>query len=230
MGYEKKKEESKQEVAYQFIKDSIINNKFLPNTMLVENNLCNMLGFSKTPIREALRRLTSEGFVEFIPEKGCFVSVLTFREFIDIFDAREALEGMAARLCAQYGDVQVASQLSEQISRFKKYLAIRDFEQVLDADTKQHGIIVNASRNARLGTFLDTLTQQIKRVRLITMEDFERLSLSYNEHKQIVDAIIEGDPDLAETACRTHIRSTKNFLINKNYLSNSSYLLYGEKP
>jgi DNA-binding GntR family transcriptional regulator len=218
MQYVKKKNESKQEIAYKFIKDAIIRNEFKPNTMLVENNLCNMLGFSKTPIREALRRLTSEGLVEFLPKKGSFVSVITFRDFIDIFEVREALEGMAARLCTQRHNPDEMQQLKEQLLIFEKCLKSGDSENVFNADMKQHEIIMKSSRNAQLNMHYDTLYQQIKRIRLITKEDYERQSLSFDEHKALIEAILNKDAEAAEIACRKHIQSIKNYIINKNYL------------
>ena len=216
---------SKQEVAYKYIKEAIINNEFKQNTMLVETNLCKLLGFSKTPIREALRRLSSEGLVELVPEKGCFVTSITFHNFIDIFDVREVLEGMAARLCAQRLNDQTALELKEQLKKHKIYIESDFPGEVLKADIKQHEIIIASCGNNQLINFNEALQIQIKRIRFITMEDHKRLELSYLEHKRMVDAITARDYDGAEAACRAHVRSVKNFLINSNYLVDSKYLL-----
>lgn len=218
MAYVKKKTESKQETAYQFIKEAIINNDFLPNAMLVEGSLCEQLGFSKTPIREALRRLTSEGLVEFIPERGCCVSDLSIREFVNIFDVREAIEGMAARLCATYRDAWVAEELKNRQAEMEGYTAVNDFAKVLEADSKQHEAVIDGSNNHRIRSIFDVMNAQILRVRLITSEDNERLTMSCAEHEKMVRAIVDGDPERAEAEWRAHIRSIKDFVIGRKYM------------
>lgn len=215
---------SKQEVAYQYIKSAIIANELKPKSMLLEANLSERIGVSRTPIREALRRLSSEGLVEFIPDKGCFVSGVSFEEFIEIFDVREVLEGMAARLCAKRFHL-MADQLEGVMESFRKYYGANDRENILKEDVSFHQILIEMSGNRRLALFLTTLHEQIDRIRVITMYDQERLDLSLVEHTAILDAIKRGDPDLAEETCRFHIRSIKEYLINKLFLVNNDLIM-----
>ena len=229
MAYIKKKPESKQEVAYQYIKKAIMENKFAPNSMLVETALCNILGFSKTPIREALRRLTSEDLVKFIPEKGCFISVLTFKELVNIFDLREALEGMATRLGAQRRVSDLVERLEKENQDIKKYLELEDTDAVLKHDEAFHDIMIQASMNNKLIGFVDAINVHIRRIRGITKDDYERLRLSVSEHDEVTRALRNSHPEAAEAAMRAHIRSIKSFMINKHYLIDSDYLLV-EKP
>lgn len=215
---------SKQEIAYQFIKSAIIDNEFEPNSMLVEAQLCERLGFSKTPIREALRRLTAEGFVESIPEKGCFVSLVSLKDFIDIFDAREMLEGMAARLCAQWSNL-TARKLQEQMEKVEASFAAKDVEQYIKDDRQFHVLLVELSGNTKIGGFLETIHDQIDRVRKLSLEDFERITLSNGEHRDTVAAIVAGDRMEAERTARQHVRSVKSYLIKRHYLIGDNYLI-----
>lgn len=218
MAYIKKKAGSKQEIAYQQIKRAILRNEFGPDTMLIEGNLGEMLGFSKTPIREALRRLASEKFVEFIPEKGTFVSRMRLEDLIEIYDVREALEGMAARMCAQRKDEKVIEQLKEALNSIYIDLAEGKNSQNVEEDMKFHNIIINGSRNSNLMTFSIAILDQINRFASTTVNDIERLKLSYEEHKKVFDAIINSDAEMAEKAIREHIRSVKEYQIKRHYI------------
>jgi DNA-binding GntR family transcriptional regulator len=122
MTYVRKKTNTKQETAYQAIKNGIMTNDYPPNKMLSEDELSELLGFSKTPIREALRRLSVEGFVELISEKGAFVSNIGMEEYIEYMEVREALEGMAIRVSAITKDSQTLSLLNEQLDRIDSEL------------------------------------------------------------------------------------------------------------
>lgn len=223
------KSSSKQEMAYQYIKNAILSNEFKPDSMLLEATLSELIGVIRTPIREALRRLSSEGLVEFIPEKGCFVSGISFEEFIEIFDVREVLEGMAARLCAKRHAL-VAGRLEATMNSLDKSLATHDLENVLREDMRFHEILIEMSGNRRLAIFLKALHQQIDRIRVISMYDQTRLDLSLAEHMAILSAIRDGNPDLAEEQCRLHIRSIKDYLINRHFLANNDYMIMKKPP
>ncbi|MGI5850398.1 MAG: GntR family transcriptional regulator [Christensenellales bacterium] len=216
MAYVRKKEGSKQEIAYQKIKAAILNNEFMPHTMLLEGELCNMLGFSKTPIREALRRLMSEGFVVFVPEKGTFVSKLSAEEFIQMFEVREALEGMAARLCAIKREQIVIDKLGNILSEMFQDMQEEKRGDIVESDMKFHDVIINGSRNNKLMNFTKTMIQQIHMVASYTVNDKERLDVSYYEHKKVYEAIRDGDPDASEKTMREHIKSVKAYQVSRN--------------
>ena len=95
---------SKKQRAYNGIKDMIIKGKLKKETPLVERQLCDILGISRTPVREALRELAKDGLVEIIDGKGVYVKKLDFRDMVEIFEVREALEGMSIRLFIERAD------------------------------------------------------------------------------------------------------------------------------
>ena len=215
MAYIKKKEGSKQEIAYQKIKEAILNKEFDPDVMLLEGDLCDMLGFSKTPIREALRRLMSEGFVEFIPERGTFIARMSADEFIQMFTVREALEGMAARLCAQRQDKDTIDALHYILEDMYHDLEEEKHSHNVASDMHFHDVIINGSHNEKLMNFTKTMIQQIHMIASYTIDDSKRLDLSYKEHRKILDAIIGGDPDAAEETMRAHIRSVRLYQVGR---------------
>ncbi|MDD2533299.1 MAG: GntR family transcriptional regulator [Eubacteriales bacterium] len=219
MAYQKKKTGSKQEIAYQSIKRAILNNEYEPDAMLIEGVLCEQLGFSKTPVREALRRLASENYVQYIPEKGTFVSKMEMDDFIQIFDVREALEGMAAKICALRKDKALVDKL--EITFNQIYIDLIDGNSVLNIkdDLEFHHLIIEGSRNKNLINFSRSLMDQINRYASTTYNDPDRLKLSFNEHREILDAITSGDPELSEKKLREHIRSVKEYQIKRHYLS-----------
>lgn len=219
MAYQKKKSGSKQEIAYQYIKSAIINNEYEPNSMLVEGLLCEVLGVSKTPIREALRRLAVEKFVEFIPEKGTFVSRTTLEDMIEIFDVREALEGMAARICALRRNGDFLEQLEDCFNETYKDLIGGNSISTVKDDMAFHHLIINGCRNKNLISFSRTIMDQVSRYATTTVNDPERLKISYYEHKEILVAIVAGTADLAESKMREHIRSVKSYQINTHYIN-----------
>jgi DNA-binding GntR family transcriptional regulator len=220
MAYVKKKDTTKQEVAYKKIKDAILKNEFKPNTMLNEGNLCKMLGFSKTPIREALRRLFSEGFVEFISEKGTFISKISLEELIEIYDVREALEGMAARLCALRKDEGVINQLKKSIESMLNDLNYGKNRENVKDDIEFHRIIVRGSLNKKLITFSNTMLDQINRFAITTVDDTKRLMVSYEQHEKVYNAIKDGNAEAAEKAIRDHIHNVKGYQIRRHYFIN----------
>ena len=221
MAYVRKKEGSKQEIAYQKIKSAILNNELAPDTMLIENDLCDMVGFSKTPIREALRRLMSEGFVEFIPEKGTFVSKLSIDEFLQMFDVREVLEGLAARQCAIQQEDTVVEKLEDIISKLHLDLKEGKSFDSVQSDMDFHEVIINGSQNKMLMNFTKTMIQQIHRFASTTMDDYARLNTSYQEHMAIYEAICNREADAAERAMREHIISVKQYQISRHYQKNT---------
>jgi DNA-binding GntR family transcriptional regulator len=219
MAYVRKKEGSKQETAYQTIKTAILENKIDPDKMLVESSLCEMLGFSKTPIREALKRLTAEGFVTSIPEKGTFVTKLTIDEMIQLYDVREVLEGLAARLCALRSDKKLIHSLGKLMHRLEEDLQKKnniDFKSSHDynkTDMQFHDVVIHGCHNDKLISFSKTMIAQIYRFAL--RADHDRQKLSFFEHKKVYEAISQGDSDGAERLMREHIKSVKAYQIKK---------------
>lgn len=212
------KKSSKKEFAYNKIKSLIIKNKIGPNTMLVERQLSEQFGISRTPVREALTRLASEGMVEVIPGKGFFASNISFEKFINICELREALEGMAAKLCTLKKDEQTIKRLEKSINILEGALRSENYDISVEYDLEFHNIIIGGANNSSLETLLQGIYDQIKRFAFTTITDSQRQKRSLNQHIKVLNAIINNDADLAEKLMRKHILDVKEYHVNKNYL------------
>ncbi|NTV90493.1 MAG: GntR family transcriptional regulator [Clostridiales bacterium] len=210
---------SKQHVAYEKIKDAIIKDELLPDTLLVERELCKNLGFSRTPVREALNRLALEGLVEFIPNKGMFVSKIRFEDMLEIYELREALEGMAIRLFTLRKDNEILRQMEECLVDQCRALEAADYARCVERDMDFHDLFVRGSRNNRLINFIKTVHDQNSRVAFFTVNDLERLKTSHEQHQRVFEAIGNNDAELAEKLIKEHIVNIKQYHIGKLYMT-----------
>ncbi len=213
------RDNSKQELAYEKIKEAIIRNELLPDTLLVERNLCSALGFSRTPVREALRRLAGEGLVESIPDKGMFVTRIRFEDLIEIYEMKEILEGMAVRLFTQRKTDESVRLLEENLDIQEKAIQEMKYELVIEKDLEFHQLYTNGSKNSRLISFTNTIRNQYSRAAYYTVHDIDRIKLSLTQHRKVLDAIREGDANLAETLVKEHILSVKRYHLRSQYLT-----------
>ncbi len=194
------------------IQTAIIKGEFPQGSKLNEPVLATRYGISRGPLREALRRLEGLGLVCHVPHAGARVVTLTREELLEIYDVREALEGMAARLAAEMMSQAEITELyalldvhSEQI----KAVAGRTYFQQ-EGNWDFHYRIVKASRNPQLVQILHgDLYHRVRMYRYQSSQQSERPDKALHEHRRIVDAIAERDRDLAELLMRRHIRSAR---------------------
>ena len=99
--YNNNEDKNKKELAYDYLKEMIVNGELKPGSLLVERQLCERLSTSRTPVREAIQKLSGEGLVETILSKGSFVKSITYEDISQIYDIREYLESLAVKLCCQ---------------------------------------------------------------------------------------------------------------------------------
>ncbi|MBI2371646.1 MAG: GntR family transcriptional regulator [Deltaproteobacteria bacterium] len=201
-----------QEKAYDAIKDAILKHILKGGELLSEERLAKGLGISRTPVREALRRLASEGLVESIPRRGSFVSRLTMTDVKEIFQIREALEGMAARLAA-LGVRE--DELRATRARLEKAFESRDPDELFEAGREFHHWIIVNSRNERLIRLLAALRSQIDRVFFLGTTLSGQMERSFSEYEALIRALEQRDPDLAEQIMRRHLAAVREQLLQR---------------
>lgn len=206
---------SKQEIAYSNIKKSIINNEFTPDTPLTESYLCSKFGFSRTPVREALQRLASEGFVGFIKDKGAFVAQISFEDLKYNYEVREALEGMAAKLCAMRITDTVIHELDDLLEKVISNFEEGNYKQAMAYDMDFHRCIVHGSKNPKLENMMNIIFDLISCVAF--KADAAIISLSIEDHKKILDALKESDEKQAESIMREHILRSKKYHFDRYF-------------
>jgi len=213
-----KTKKSKQELAYECIKKAIFNNEFKVNTLLAEQDLCAKFGMSRTPVREAMRRLASEGFVDFVKDKGTFVSHVGLEALLQNYEIREALEGMAARLCALRVTDGIIKTLEENLDKTTEYYNKKEYGKAMIYDMEFHRALIKGAYNPRLENIMNNVIDLISCV-AYKADDVTILTLSLEDHQKMLDAIRESDGDRAEIIMREHISHSKKYHIDKYYIS-----------
>jgi DNA-binding GntR family transcriptional regulator len=210
---------SHSEFAYERLKDEILSGRIAPRTRLVEQELASELGVSRTPIREALRRLISQGFVSRHQAGGLVVHELSSREVDDIYQIREMLDGLAARLAAQRSVDSDLVRLEAALGKLAELATNLDesddrerVELMVSADLTFHEILHDASGNERLRRLSVELSDSVRLVSLGAFTSPERARAIVTEHESVLAALRDRDPDAAEQAARQHVRSARQYL------------------
>ncbi len=213
-----KENRSKKQLAYNGIRKMILNGGMKTNTPLVEKQLCDQLGISRTPVREALRELANEGLVELIDGKGVFVKRIEFRDMIEIFEMREALERMAIRLFVERADDDSVAQFRQYVEEQEKAHAQEDHAAFMDCDRKIHSLIAEGAKNGRLKCALANIYDQMTQITVSVRDDKRVRDMAIQEHRKILDAVLRNDSRAAEEAVAEHIVQVKQMHIERYYL------------
>lgn len=204
---------------YELIRDRVINGEYSPGERINEYRLSQELAVSRTPIREALRMLEQDELVELTP-KGVIVSKKTFKDIEDIYMCRMAVEPFAAKLSAD-------RLTDEQLAELKSYIDLSEqkhkehaMQEVVNANTAFHDVIIESCGNTRLVAISDRLRALSLYIRNIEFTQFQRDVDFLDEHKEIYAALAARDGELVEKVLRSHIASDLEFYRSK-YQNNS---------
>jgi len=201
------------ELVLDAIRSAIMNGTLQPRERLMEIQMAEELGVSRTPIREALRNLELEGFIVMVPRKGAYVADLSFKDIADVFEIRAALEGLAAGLAAERITEEELEDMERLLVEKRDAITQNDIGKLVEVDTKFHALMYQASRNERLSSIISNLREQIQRFRLTSLSYPGRMKESLNEHKKIVEAIQSRDIQIARHLAQEHIENAENVLI-----------------
>lgn len=210
--------------AYDYLYNAILSNEILPGTPISESDIASKLGISRTPIREALKILDTEGLVKQIRNRGTFVTEITIQDIEEIFTLRELFEIHSLKSAYKFITDETLNHLESQIVSLKEG---DDQKRYFDVDEMIHGTIVNHSGNSRLITFRNLINSQIKMLRIISAQDPSHFKRSREQHLEIIKAIKSRDLETAESLLENHIREIKDRTIEvqKYKKFNSQYTL-----
>jgi DNA-binding GntR family transcriptional regulator len=202
---------------YEHIKQQIIEEKLTPGYWFVERELCATYGLSRTPIREILWKLKSDGFLEQEPNKGFIVRKLGLEQIFEVFQTREAVEGMAARLACSKGDESFRSLLREIMQKLNILDAEADPAHGSALGRQLHGAIVDAARNG----IMVGLYEKLKNLSILT-SNITRKSpaiekVSREAHLILINALLEQDEEKSERIMREHMRDTCRQVVEQFY-------------
>lgn len=202
------------DVVFNTLRQAILRGELKPGERLMEIQLANKLGVSRTPIREAIRKLELEGLVLMIPRRGAEVAEITEKSLRDVLEVRGALEELAVKLaCQKITDAQIA-ELRAAEKEFEMALQSGDVSVYAEADVKFHDVIYRATDNQRLIQLLFNLREQMYRYRVEYLKREEAHETLLVEHKRIIETIANRDMEAAVDAVCKHIDNQVSAVID----------------
>ncbi len=200
-------------LVYEAIRAAITGRKLPAGSKLSVPDLAAQLKVSRTPVREALARLEREGLVTTILNRGSFVSFLGADDVREVYQVREVLEGLVARLAAQRVTAAAILTLTELVRTQQEALRAGDREAIMKVDMEFHRHLRDLAGNRRLSVLLQNLQDQIRIVFATSIIIPGRREKAIREHREILSAIEKEDPEAAEGAAREHIRNVREAVL-----------------
>lgn len=191
------------DVVFNTLRQAILRGELKPGERLMEIQLANKLGVSRTPIREAIRKLELEGLVLMIPRKGAEVAEITEKSLRDVLEVRKALEELAVQLCCEKITKEEIRELTQVADGFKEAVKSSDLTEIAEADVRFHDVIYMATENQKLILLLNNLREQMYRYRMEYLKSDEVYPQLIAEHEAIIRFITQKDKKAAmEVICR----------------------------
>ena len=203
------------DVVFNTLRQEILTGKLKPGERLMEIHLANKLGVSRTPIREAIRKLELEGLVIMIPRRGAEVAQITLKSLKDVMEVRRALDVLAIELACERMNQEDRDSLFQACENFSVAVETNDTRKMAEADVAFHDIIVLSTGNARLIQLVNNLSEQMYRYRFEYIKDSSQHERLVEEHKIIYQSILNKDKETAAAAARTHIDNQKKAIIRQ---------------
>ena len=202
------------DVVFNTLRQAIIKGELKPGERLLEIQLADKLGVSRTPIREAIRKLELEGLVTMIPRRGATVAGITRKHLQDVLEIRRALERLAVELACERMDADGLALLESLQKQFIDHNSSQDAFLLANIDEKFHDTIYQSTLNERLVSMLENLREQMYRYRLEYIKDSSKRDLLVNEHNLIIDAIKRKDAEAAKDIISRHIYNQEIAVLN----------------
>jgi len=198
---------------YLSIKEAILTGEFPPGERISIGRLLQEIGFSPTPIREALLKLEQEGFVSRLPRGGFVVSRFTQKDIDQIFDIRSLLESYAVGLAIQHVKKEDILWLERNIKESEQYIQKKEWNKVSKLNTEFHDYLNRLSENERLLSIINELRDQIFQFRSVILRVPLKAKISIDHHKKMTDAIKKRDVQLLKKLAQEHIQIGKEVIL-----------------
>lgn len=201
------------EVVCETLREAIRTGVLKPGERLMEIQLAEELGVSRTPVREAIRKLELEGYVIMMPRRGTYVANLSIRDVNEVFEIRTSLDSLASGLAAERITDEELERLERLLVLIGEYIEENDMDKIVETDMEFHDLLYQASRNTRLVGIIFNLREQLTRFRATSMAYPGRLKETLEEHTRIVEAIAQGNVELAQKAAEEHMEKSEHTLL-----------------
>lgn len=201
------------DVIFDTLREAIIVGELKPGQRLMEVQLAEKMGVSRTPVREAIRKLELEGLVEMLPRKGAHVADLSVKDIMDVLEVRATLDGFATSLAATRISEDEKKELRHILDQFINCVEKENLQGSIKKDVEFHDVIYRSSRNEKLIQISNNLREQVQRFRVVYIKDYSSSRELIREHTEILEAITSGDPEAARRAAQRHIKNQEESII-----------------
>ena len=206
---------SRADFVFEALERDILSGTYPQGELLTELKLCQRLGVSRTPVREALNRLKQQDLVEETTH-GVVVRGVTEQDLRDIYEIRCRVEGYATRLCAERITEEQLNELRDVVALQQFYTERGGAAHIRDADTKFHELVYRYCGSQVLHSMLTELHRKVQRFRRISVEDHQRARVAVKEHSDILAALESRDGERAERLAVLHIKHAKDSIVLAN--------------
>lgn len=203
------------DVVFNTLRQAILTGELKPGERLMEIHLANRLGVSRTPIREAIRKLELEGLVTMIPRRGAEVAQITEKSMKDVLEVRRTLDALSAELACERISKEEEEALKKACQDFEDAVKTKDAKIIAKADVALHDIIAAATGNQRLIQLINNLAEQMYRYRFEYIKDASQHERIIQEHRVIYESIIKKDKEAASNMAKIHIDNQEKAVINR---------------
>ena len=212
------------DVVFHTLRRAILTGQLKPGERLMEVHLANKLGVSRTPIREAIRKLELEGLVTMIPRRGAEVAQITEKSLKDVLEVRRALDVLSVELACERITKEEMEELYRACQEFEKAAREKEPSVIAQADVRLHDIIVDATRNQRLKQLVNNLSEQMYRYRFVYIQEANQYENLIEEHREVYESIVERNKERAAMAARLHIDNQELSILRQLRLEKSGAL------
>lgn len=200
------------DVVFETLRKAIIDGDLKPGQRLMEVQLAEKLGVSRTPVREAIRKLELEGIVTMVPRKGAYVSEMSLQDIVEVLEVRASLEGLAARMAAKYMSEEDLDRMRNKANAFEKAAQAMERDELIRYDKEMHEIIFESANNHILMNLVDGLSEKVQQFRVTYLTATQNAEDIIKEHRELIAAIVSRDEERARCAAEAHIQQIKNFI------------------
>ncbi|MBQ9814354.1 MAG: GntR family transcriptional regulator [Lachnospiraceae bacterium] len=202
------------DLVFKTLREAIITGDLKPGERLMEIKLANELGVSRTPVREAIRKLELEGLVIMTARKGAEVAPINEKDLREVLEIRKALESLACQLACRNADDESIEKL--RLANKEVINAVKDnnVELITQTDVEFHEVIYEITRNQRLIQMLHQLKEHIFRYRLEYIKEMKNRNSIVDEHNRIIEAIVDGSVRNAKREIERHIEVQEKYILN----------------
>jgi DNA-binding GntR family transcriptional regulator len=201
--------------AYSRLRDEILDGDLAPGSRLSVPDLARRLDVSRSPARESILRLVAEGLAEEVPHRGAFVADISTSQLSDLYSVRSVLEALAARLATEHATPASKKALRSAMTAHREAIAEGDDAEVTEADMAFHRLVYEMSENTWLRDALLRLQGLVRLAMRTTLHAPGSRGQALDEHQALMEAILSGDPEAAESKAAKHVDRLRETLLEQ---------------